>query len=64
VVVDVRTRAALARAPPAAPPTPFLRPPAPPPPRPQRDPHGSGFDPASLGLPADFRLTNFSKLKG
>jgi len=25
---------------------------------------GSGFDPASLGLPPTFRLTNFSKLKG
>jgi hypothetical protein len=24
----------------------------------------SAFDPASLGLPADFRLTNYSKLKG
>jgi hypothetical protein len=26
--------------------------------------HGSAFDPASLGLPADFRLTNYAKLKG
>ena len=25
---------------------------------------GSQFQPASLGLPADFRLTNYSKLKG
>jgi hypothetical protein len=26
------------------------------------DPYGSGFDPATLGLPADFRLTNYSAL--
>ena len=26
--------------------------------------HGSAFDPTSLGLPAAFRLTGFSKLKG
>jgi hypothetical protein len=25
---------------------------------------GSAFDPTSLGLARDFRLTNFSKLKG
>lgn len=28
-----------------------------------RDPHGSGFDPASLGLRSDFRLTDFSKVR-
>ncbi len=33
-------------------------------PRAPRDPHGSGFDPTSLGLRPDFRLTDFSKLKG
>jgi hypothetical protein len=26
--------------------------------------HGSRFDPASLGLPADFRPTNYARLKG
>ena len=26
------------------------------------DPMGSGFDPTTLGLPADFRLTNYSAL--
>jgi hypothetical protein len=26
------------------------------------DPFGSAFDPTSLGLPADFRLTNYSAL--
>lgn len=25
---------------------------------------GGGFDPASIGLPADFRLTDYAKLKG
>jgi hypothetical protein len=29
-----------------------------------RNPHGSGFDPTSIGLRADFKLTDFSKLKG
>ena len=26
--------------------------------------HGSAFDPAALGLPAGFKLTDYSKLKG
>jgi hypothetical protein len=29
-----------------------------------RLPLGSGFSPEAVGLPADFRLTNYSKLKG
>jgi hypothetical protein len=30
----------------------------------QRFAHGSGFDPASLGLREGFRMTDYSKLKG
>jgi hypothetical protein len=39
---------------------------APPPPPPYRftPAHGSAFDPAALGLPAGFKLTDYSKLKG